>query len=247
VYIGLRNDVSGIGLSLYDISAASGGTGRLRGSVEYPIDTFFDGAEGGTIHEFGHSWINFASADAVLGVGAPHWPASTMANGVMGMSIPGGNVGGQFPYKLTAVGADSARISAGPASDRFTPLDLYVMGLLTPDSVPPVLVLLPSFIPSNVVSGTVLPARSYHVAEYIARQGTRVPAASASQREFATATVLLTYGRLATPSEMAFFDFAASRGETRVPLRSTSGRVTVDASGFYLATGGRATMRFRLP
>ena len=62
-----------------------------------------------------------------------------------------------------------------------------------------------------------------------------------------TAVVVLTYGRLLTPSEMAFFSAAAARAETTVSLRAAAGLAIVDASGFNLATGGRATMRTRLP
>lgn len=245
-YMNLRNDVLGIGLPLSDNSQAWGGAGRLRGVINFPIDSYFDGAEQGMIHETGHAWINFATADPVLASGVTHWPASTMALGAMGVSLAGGE-GGGFPYSLTSVGSGLVRVDAATPSDRFTPLDLYVMGLLPPDSVPPMYVLPSTWVPTlPFVSGT-FPATTYTIANYVASQGVRVPASGTAPHAFATAVVVLTYGRLMTPSEMAFFDAAAARAETTVSLRSVAGRATVDASGFFLATGGRATLRTRLP
>jgi hypothetical protein len=169
-----------------------------------------------------------------------------MAQGVMGWSLPVSGAGGSFPWSLTPIGNDSVRINRATPSDHFTPLDLYLMGLVPPDSVPPMYVLPTAADPSRFVDGMTSPATTYTIADYIASHGARVPA-TADRRAFDAAVVVLTYRRLLTPSEIAFFDAAAARAETRVPLRSTSGFGTVTASGFFLATGGRATMQTRLP
>lgn len=247
VHSGVRNDVSGIGRSIYNNSAGYGGTGRLRGTIAFPIDGLFDGAEQGMIHETGHSWINFATVDPVLGAGSPHWPPSTMAHGAMGFNIPGSNVGGNFPYALTPLGNGTVRINREPASDHFTPLDLYVMGLVPPDSVPDVYVLPAGFNVNAITDGMVSPATTYTINDYVTRMGARVPSSATAPRSFVTAVVVLSCGRLLSPAEMAFFDHASARAETLVPLQSMSGLVMVTASGFYLATGGRATLRTRLP
>lgn len=246
VYMGIRNDVSGTGMVPYDNSAAWGGAGHLRGAIAFPIDAFFDGAEGGTIHEIGHAWINFAT-DPVLAPARPHWPPSTMASGVMGFNIPGSSVGGQFPWQLIPLGDGSVRINRTTPSDRFTPLDLYLMGLLPPDSVPPMQVLPGNVNPNAFVDGMTSPATTYTIADYIAGQGVRQPSHLDAPHEFTLAVVILSYGRLLTPAEMAFFDHASARGETTVELQSTAGLVTIPASGFFLATGGRATLQTRLP
>ena len=245
-YVGLRNDIRGIGLSVFDFSAPWGGAGRLRGVINYPIDAYFDGAEQAMMHEIGHSWINYGK-DAVLGPAVPHWPPSTMALGTMGFNIPGSQAGGTFPWSLVPLGDGTVRIDRVSPSDRYTPLDLYVMGLLPPDSVPPMYVLPASANPNTFVDGMVSPARTYTINDYIAGHGVREPSSAAAPRTYALAVVVLTYGRLLTPAEMAFFDAAAARAETTVALRSTTGLATGDASGFFLATGGRATLRTRLP
>jgi hypothetical protein len=101
--------------------------------------------------------------------------------------------------------------------------------------------------PNTFVDGMTSPATTYTINDYIAGQGARVPASTAAQRQFATAVVVLSYGRLLTASEMAFFDAAAARGETTVQLQSSIGLAMSAAPGFFLATGGRATMKTRLP
>jgi len=244
-YASIRNDVRGTGLQPYDNSIAWGGAGRLRGAIAFPIDGFFDGAERGFLHEHGHAWINFAT-DAQLRPGVSHWPLSTMAHGIMGFSIGGqGGQGGDFPFLLTPLGDGTVRVTQEPVQVVFTPLDLYVMGLLPADSVPPSLILPPSTNFNSLTNGQVLPATTYTIADYIAGMGTRVPSSATSPRQFATACVVLSYGRLLTPSEMAFFDYASARAETRTMLRTGAG--PANAPGFFLATGGRATLTTRLP
>lgn len=247
-YAGVRNEIRGIGTPVFDNGAQWGSApgARLRGVIAFPIDDLFDGAEAGMIHEIGHAWINHAT-DAVLGAGAPHWPPSTMALGVMGFSIPGTGAGGAFPWSLTSLGNGTASVARATPSDWYTPLDLYLIGLLPPDSVPPVQVLTAATNPSTLADGIVVPATTYTMADYVAAMGPRVPSSASAQRDFTAACVVLTYGRLMTASEMAYFDAACARAETRTPLVSTTGLVTVPASGFYIATQGRATLTTRLP
>ena len=247
-YNGVRNDVRGIGAPIFDIgsqwSVEPGG--RLQGVIEFPIDWFFDGAEAPMVHEIGHRWINY-SRDSVLGAGGAHWPLSTMGLGVMGISIPGSGAGGQFPWSLTPLGDGTVRVNRATPSDHYTPLDLYLMGLIPPDSVPAVQVLSPTTTFNALTDGMILPATTFTVADYIAANGERVPSRANAQRDFTMACLVLTYGRLLTASEMAFFDAACARGETRTVLTTVDGLATEQASGFYLATGGRATLTTKLP
>ena len=246
-YTGVRNDVRGIGEPIFDNGAAWGAVAarRLRGITAFPIDGFFDGADGGFIHEIGHAWINQAT-DAVLGFGRPHWPMSTMALGVMGFSLANGE-GGMFPFALTPLGDGTVRVSRATPTQTFTPLDLYLIGLVGANEVLPVQVLPQSATFSNLTGGLVLPATTYTIDDYIAAMGARVPSSATAQRDFTLACVILSYGRLMTASEMAFFDAACARAETRTPLTTLAGLVTQTAPGFFVATGGRATLTTRLP
>lgn len=244
IHIGLRNDVTGIGAAVNNNSAAHGGAGKLRGLMAFPIDGLFDGADQGFMHELGHSFINHAT-DPLLMPG-PHWPLSTMAYGTMGFNIAGSNVGGNFPFTLTSLGNGTVRVNAAPQSDIFTPLDLYLMGLISSTDVPPMFILPAATNPQSLIDGQILPATTYTIANYLAAHGPRVPSSAASPKQFSVATVVLSYGRLLTASEMAFFDRAAARAETTVPLQTQAGLALITASGFSVATGGRGTIRTRL-
>jgi hypothetical protein len=246
-YNGVRNDVHGIGAAIFDISNQwSIEAGRLQGVIEFPIDWFFDGAGPAMVHEIGHRWINY-SKDPVLGPGGAHWPLSTMGHGVMGVSLPGNGEGVTFPWLLTPLGDGTVRANRAAASNHYTPLDLYLMGLTPPDSVPPVQVLPPTTGLSALADGVILPATTFTIADYIAANGERIPSSVNAQRDFTMACLVLTYGRLLTSSEMSFFDAACARAETRTPLTTVDGLATEEAPGFYLATGGRATLTTKLP
>ena len=240
-----RNDVQGIGLAQFDNEI--GGRGRLRGIVNFPLDEYFD--PGTAIsHEVGHDWINFAT-DPTLHAGAPHWPMSSIASeSVMGFSIGGqGGEGGMFPFSLETLGNGNVRIHQRAPSTIYGAWDLYLMGLLPADSVPPAYVLPPSLAISSLVPGFETPATTYTIAQYVTAHGARVPAYGASPTEFTIATVVLSYGRLLSPTEMSYFDAAASRIESTTAFPVTTGFATAATSSpFFVAAGGRARLRARL-
>lgn len=202
----VRNDIQGIGTSFYDGSSAYGGAGRLQGVVSYPGDAGFDAAERGTLHEMGHRWMVSAVNDSVLAPGCGHWPPSTMAYGIMGISILKVDCeGGEFPFKLAPLGNGTVRVDFGNRTDigLFSPMELYILGMLPPDSVPVQYVIPPSIDADSIRVGKILPAMTYTIDDFIAKYGERVPSSAASQRNFSAAFVVMSYGRLLTASEMA--------------------------------------------
>lgn len=246
-YQSIRNDITGLGHSIFDFSSSWGTGPRVLGAISYPIDTYFDAAEKATLHEIGHRWINFGTHPA-LASGRPHWPMSTMAGGIMGFSMAGG-VGGDFPIQRTDLGNGTARVTQLPlpAPAYFDPFDLYAMGLLPPDSVPPGMILPATTAFSALTTGAVFPVTPFTIDDYVTAHGPRVPSHATAPREFRVVTVILSPFRLLSPAEMAFFDVAAARGETEVSLPAQIGFSNADAPGFYTATGGRARLRMSLP
>ncbi len=105
-HFAVKNDVSGIGQPIIDNTAGYGSAGALRGITRFPLDQFFDLASPGAQHELGHQWINFLDGPPLLAGGAPHWPPSQLARGLMGLSIPATGAGGFFPYRLHTVGGE---------------------------------------------------------------------------------------------------------------------------------------------
>jgi len=116
-HFAVRNDVSGIGLLPLNAGSIYGSASRLLGITVFPIDTFFDAGETAFVHELGHQWIAFLKNSSL--VPGPHWPPSTMARGIMGWNIPPTNEGGDFPWNITPVSANTARINAGAVTREF--------------------------------------------------------------------------------------------------------------------------------
>jgi hypothetical protein len=115
----------------------------------------------------------------------------------------------------------------GFAGGRYNDLDLYLMGLLPPDSV----------LPARI--GTTRTT----IQDVIARHGPRSPAWPNAQNEFTSVTVVV-YPRLLTADELALFDFLAAEFGLEEPY---SGDTRPGTTTFFQATGGRARLITELP
>jgi hypothetical protein len=244
-FVSVKQDVSGIGLSLRDSTAAYGSHGRLRGVIVYPLWTLFDDGESAASHEIGHCWINFLTNNEVRAA-SPHWPQSTMALGIMGMSIPGSGAGGNYPWNLVRASDGSYTFHSAAPTQAFSDLDLYLMGFLPPEQVGTNVVLAnQTQTPCDgcPISGAVL---SLTVNDVISANGVRVPAAAASPKHFRVATVVVTHERMLNDDELIWFDYFAARGEAMEPLPYTSGFAAGTTLPFYLATRQIGSLDFRL-
>ncbi len=244
-FVSVKQEVSGIGLSLRDATASFGSKGRLLGVVVYPLWTLFDDAESAALHEIGHNWINFLSNPA-LRAGTPHWPASTMARGIMGLSIPGSGAGGQYPWDFVRQADGSYKFATAAPTQLFTDLDLYLMGFLPPESVGSNLVLSnQTQTPCNgcAIAGQV---NTLTINDVVAANGPRIPTAATAPNHFRVATVVVTRDRLLNDDELAWLDYFAARGEANQPLPYTSGFATGTTYPFYVATRGIGSLDFRL-
>ncbi|MGZ5492321.1 MAG: hypothetical protein ACXW3E_01855 [Thermoanaerobaculia bacterium] len=235
----VRNDVRGIGTSIFNNSAQYGSAGKLQGISVFPIDSFFDNATSAFSHELAHQWINYLD-NASLQPG-PHWPPSTMARGIMGFNIPGSNVGGDFPWLVSAVTSTTARTTSSVVTEEFDDFDLYLMGFIPPSAVAPGII-----VQGNPCAGCVLPSTSLTIAGVIAANGPRSPDSSAAQKSFRIATVVITRDRLLNDDEMAVLEYFAARGEATTALPYTSGFARGTTKPFYLATRGIGHVDFRL-
>ena len=243
----VRNDTRGIGLAPVDAGLTYGSAARLQGTIQFPIDGMFDLGAPVTSHEIGHRWINHLKHEA-LRPGGAHWPIGDIATGIMGFSIAGSGAGGTFNYRIDQTGPSEYQLSAQVPTYRYSMLELYLMGLATPEEVPPFYVFEDQNQGDQLRHGGILRGGVRHltVDSLIAVDGARVPAAAASQREFRLATVVVSLGRLLSDEEMAFFDRMARRGEADAPLRFRDGLATGTGLPFTLATSGRARLTTRL-
>jgi hypothetical protein len=236
----IRNDVSGVGLNIYDNTSQYGSAGRLKGVTVFPIDFFFDAGETAFSHEIGHQWINYLNHPKLTP--GPHWPPSTMATGVMGFNIPGGGVGGEFNYAINSAGPGTYRLTSVEGSAKeFSDFDLYLMGLIPASAVSPGIVLEGTACENCILAGSTIT-----VDDIIATQGPRLPASTASQKSFRVGTVVISRDRLLNDDEMALLESFAARGEARAPLPYSSGFSKGTTKPFFVATRELATVDLRL-
>jgi hypothetical protein len=228
-----QNQVEGIGLGIFDSTAVAGSSGRLLGMNHFPHSTNFDLASPPALHEIGHQWINkMEDAPALLAAGGSHWPRGSLARGLMGYNSAESSQGLQFPYELVPQGGNTYTITSAPLLGTYTPLDLYLMGLLPADLVPPFLVFDP---PDQPMDGTVT-ATWMTIQDVRDAQGPRVPAAE--PRTFSTANLVVSRMDPLTDREMAFFDHFALRGEATVELPYSLGLAHGTTKPFAVATQG---------
>lgn len=245
----IANSVQGIGLTLFNNTAQYGSKGRLLGYNVFPVPSLFDGASNGYIHEIGHQWINQLSA-TFLKDGVPHWPVSNLAAGVMGFSIPGSGAGGQFPYNFTETATgyrlDRASAAEAPAYNQW---ELYLMGLIpASDVTTPAIIFKDQTINTAIASGTVFPKTSfntYSIANLVAAAGSRTPTVSQSQKQFKSATIVLSE-TLLSAEEMSYYDYMAKRAEGDAPVAVREGLATYMGKPFAVASGNRASIKAAL-
>jgi hypothetical protein len=239
-YVRVRNRVRGIGLALTNDTENRGSASRLQGTIQFPIDGFFDLGETAAIHEIGHAFMNFLNGTAMAS-GVPHWPLSSAAYGIMGASQGPSRQGVSFPYRLVPLGNGDHRTEATDPPTAFNDLELYMMGLAPASEVGAHIV----FVDQNQNPATGLlrgPVVPFTIDSLVARPGARDPAYPAAPNSFRVGTIVLSAGRLLTADEMAFFDHMAARGEATTPLPFTSGLVRGTTKPFYVATAQRGRL-----
>jgi hypothetical protein len=234
----VKNAVFGIGSSQLNNTAFYGSAGRLQGISVFPVPSFFDMGETGSIHELGHQWINYLALP-ILKQGTPHWPASTLARGVMGLSIAGSNVGGAFPWDIVPAGGGYQYQSAAVTRE-FNDLDLYLMGLLPPAGVGNHLVAQNQS--QQPCQGCAVAVSTVTINDIVGSQGARLPDASTSQKQFRYATLIVTRDRLLSNDELAFFHRFAARGEAAQPLPFSSGLAQGTTKPWAVATKGLSSL-----
>ncbi|HEU4508632.1 MAG TPA: choice-of-anchor X domain-containing protein [Pyrinomonadaceae bacterium] len=210
----VKNQIQGIGVTVFNNTANYGSSGKLSGISVFPISSLFDGADLSYQHELGHQWINFLQIPS-LESGVPHWPISSLASGIMGFSLPPNSQGGEYPCLLTSE-PGGIRLTPRNGPPVFTDLDLYLMGLLPASQVGDHIVFtdqnLARTLPCNnqLFTGEVTRIR---ITDIVDALGPRVPDSTNAPKNFKVATILVSKNRLLSEDEMAFFNFFSRRAE----------------------------------
>ncbi len=227
--INVQNDVLGIGnpnrseiFPQFDHTAEYGSQGKLKSFLtmknlkvweDDPLENTF-GPATSTLsvlaHEFGHTWLAFIDPPVLLTRDRAHWNFFLHTRG----SLLGGND--------IQDNGDGTFTTLAP-KDLYSPLDLYLMGLLKPEDVPPTFLVIdphdldiPPPYNQQVVSADDLQhlyslgdvgfrgdKQEIKIEDIIAINGQRIPAAGSSQKDFRTAFILLAMGEDGpTPDEI---------------------------------------------
>jgi Tol biopolymer transport system component/subtilase family serine protease/fibronectin type 3 domain-containing protein len=199
-YIHVKNDTQGIGQDLFDHSGDFGSGGELQGMVDMgniqslDTDTVSPGFESTLAvlgHEILHRWGSYVkfrdwngnTSSALLGKNGDHWSYLLNTYG----SVLYGN------YWQENSDGTFTSIAAGKY---YSPLDLYLMGLLDKSQVSPMLLIENPAIDhekSPETGATVTGVRhSVPIDDIISVEGERIPGPAESQKNFKTAFILIT-------------------------------------------------------
>ena len=249
-FIHVKNDVQGIGLSIFSDNSSWGSAGKLQGITQFM--GYFDIASGdscpgcsdirnGTLlHEIMHQWGNFIVPITSYPYGA-HW----------GFSSSGGYLDCYDISNMIDHGDGNFSHEFTPRS-QYSPIELYLAGFIPPEEVPDFQTAEDAewlfdergYIVEDDNGYRMFTAsgfKTYTIEDIIAEHGPRVPDHSQAQKDFRSAVILLV-------SE----DYPASQERLErlsddVSWISYVGETNTVWSGFtysnfYKATGGRGTI-----
>ncbi|QSQ15625.1 CARDB domain-containing protein [Myxococcus landrumensis] len=222
----VRNDVQGVGLPVFNRAGEFGSAGQLKAYIDLRAlspdaqGTTVDAATALLVHEVAHQWtghVRYRLAGEsqlrsdLLGRDAAHWSfffdsdASVLYGSDWGPDSPG-------------------TFSALKSQTRYSDLDLYLMGFLSPLEVGPLTLLAPEGTSPNQPTDLPPPAgtrirataQTLSVADIIRAENDRMPAMSRAQKGFRAAFVLLTPpGVPATTTQVQFVDALRKNFEQR--------------------------------
>ena len=234
--VAVSNAVEHIGLPIMDKSATFGSAGRLTSAVY----TSF-----GTIqivdHELAHTWGAALGRNLGLieaGSGGSHWSEMSDVGGQLGAYYFAEN--GQIG-RFTDNGDGTWFLRSNREVERYSPLELYLMGLIPPVEVPPMHVLKnPDF--SRAGQITAASVRTITIQDVIAAEaGVRSPDVADSQKAFNLAYIVLQ-DQPYNDAAYAYFSLLSY-----ALMRRGGPEANDRLAPFFWATGGRATLNTRLP
>jgi hypothetical protein len=230
-HVAAKNDVTGIGLGVFDATSDFGSAGRLRGVVWMPgIDSLLNGP---ALHEFAHNWAQFIHTSGF----GPHWGFAS-----------GGQLGGFDRATFRDLGNGRYQASSGTRSVFFEnanggnsipygDLELYLMGMRPAAGTGDFITATGAAwvdINQGIFSATAIQRRT--IDELVAQRGPRSPAYPASPRTFRVLTVVITANELtdaqfnSVDTSVDLFGRPASDGDAR-------------RFNFWEATGGEGRLQ----
>ncbi|NHZ86184.1 MAG: T9SS type A sorting domain-containing protein [Planctomycetia bacterium] len=235
-FVRAKNEVQNIGIDIFDNTANFGSAGKLMGTI------FHSWGYGAILdHEIGHAWcadigesLGLCKVEDAYGWISNHWNYQSDIGGQMTAFFPNPNADYGAGHLLDN-GDGTWRIEREPTDNMpYSMLDLYAMGLIPKEEVPPIHIL-HDIDQTNYLAVTAAKVDTITIDDIIAAEGgERIPSFNDSPKEFNVAFVVVKHKEFTAP-EFAFYSniskFFASE-------EAGYGSITP----FYSATGGRARL-----
>jgi hypothetical protein len=236
-YVGAKNEVQHIGMPIFDDTADFYSAGRLRGFIyhSWGCGAILD-------HEIAHAWGTVFGhtfgliEDYFEGMKYGHWVAEADINGQLSAFVSTDDIVGRLVDNKDG----TWRVEPQPeGTSPYSPLELYLMGLIPPQDVPSVHLLVnPDYSdPQHVTAERVITITINQLME--AEGGEREPSYPNAQTSF-NAVFIVVSDEPFTDAERAFYSLVAQYFASRM-----EGEYYL--TPFYTATGGRASLNVRLP
>src|SRR6266540_5001675 len=144
-YLGVRNNIQGIGQKIFDNSSYYGSNSKLQGTIDMgnlagkvydPFDPAFEYTLGTLNHEILHRWASFVKfkdasgnlSSALIGKDGAHWSFLLDTKGSL-------EYGNQWQDN------GNGTFTSVAGRKYYSPLDLYLMGMIDKSQVPPMLLI----------------------------------------------------------------------------------------------------------
>ena len=187
----VSNEIRGIGRDIF-FNDQWGSAGKLQGGLFFSYVSSRSPkrsslVEGPMLHELMHYWANYIVSPT------PHWDFTSAAGILGGFDIANLVDHGGGHYSAPAVYTGGLRLN----TKRYSPIELYLAGLIPPEEVPDLWVAEDGEILREASgrwdrkSFTASQVKTYMIDDIIAEYGPRIPDHSQSQRAFRAAVILL--------------------------------------------------------
>lgn len=211
-YTAIKNDTTGLGLSSFDFSDQFR-SAKLQGYVDLKnlndylkTDGSLDQEKITTVlnHEIGHRWLahakfvdstdNNSISDAILSSDKSHWNYFF-------------DTGGSYLYGNNWNDNHDGTFTSSEGTQRYSKLDLYLMGMIPANDVGPLTLLRSTYIPASEFPepNVTIQAQpvSIDINNIISAIGTRIPDSASAPHEFRVAVLYLTDPNTpATPQDL---------------------------------------------
>ncbi|WP_425235778.1 hypothetical protein [Ulvibacterium sp.] len=227
----VKNDVQGLGMSLYEGTAEYGSLGTLKSVIHMPRTEYI--VNGPFLHEIAHYWSNHNFIPTTIG---GHW----------GYSSAGGQLGGfdelidlgNNTYQGKLNGKDGFGPNAnGGNSVPYSNIELYAMGLISSEELESIQVAENPERGSTFGQFTADAITTLTNADLIAQHGERIPSVQNSQKSFKALAVIIS------PTKISEDEIdTISRHLENFARQGTPDGYWGNTYNFWMATGERASL-----